>query len=164
MLCVVCTMHIEARSTDFFVEPQNQGRRVSRFEPQNRQLRFVDLDLKITATVSWFGPQNQAGFSLSVAPQNQKREVSTGYTSGSSSLLHVEALLARVSSLVSRLAKERWWLLHVAPLQRLRRVEVEDGWVDTMGCVAPFYPNITVFYVLGPMSDLVFNFLVGSTL
>jgi hypothetical protein len=31
---------------------------VFRFGPQNRQLRFGDLDLKITATVSWFGPQN----------------------------------------------------------------------------------------------------------
>jgi hypothetical protein len=27
--------------------------------------------LKITVTVSWFGPQNQAGFGLSVAPQNR---------------------------------------------------------------------------------------------
>jgi hypothetical protein len=29
---------------------------VSCFGPQNQQLRFGDLDLKITATVSWFGP------------------------------------------------------------------------------------------------------------
>jgi hypothetical protein len=35
---------------------------VFRFRPQNRQLRFGDLVLKITATVSWFGLQNQAGF------------------------------------------------------------------------------------------------------
>jgi hypothetical protein len=53
--------------------------------PQNRQLRFGDLSLKITATVSWFGPQNQAGFGLSVASQNRQREVS------------VEASWARVS-------------------------------------------------------------------
>jgi hypothetical protein len=45
--------------------------RVSRFLPQNWQLRFGDLDIKITATVSWFEPQNQAGFGLSVAPQNR---------------------------------------------------------------------------------------------
>jgi hypothetical protein len=43
---------------------------VSRFGPQYRQLWFGDLGLKITATVSSFGPQNQAGFGLSVAPQN----------------------------------------------------------------------------------------------
>jgi hypothetical protein len=28
---------------------------VSRFGPPNRRLRFGDLDLKITAMVSWFG-------------------------------------------------------------------------------------------------------------
>jgi hypothetical protein len=27
MLCVVCTVHMETRSEDFLVEPQNQGRR-----------------------------------------------------------------------------------------------------------------------------------------
>jgi hypothetical protein len=47
--------------------------------------------------VSWFGPQNQVGFGLSVAPQNRRREVSTGHASRSSSLLGVEASLARVS-------------------------------------------------------------------
>jgi hypothetical protein len=40
----------------------------SRFGPQNWQLWFGDLGLKITATVSWFGPQNHAGIGLSVAP------------------------------------------------------------------------------------------------
>jgi hypothetical protein len=44
--------------------------RVSQFGPQNRQLQFDDLGLKITVTISWFGPQNQAGFGLSVASQN----------------------------------------------------------------------------------------------
>jgi hypothetical protein len=48
-------------------------------------------------TVSWFEPQNQAGFSLSVVPQNRRREVSVGHASRSSSLLHVEASLTRVS-------------------------------------------------------------------
>jgi hypothetical protein len=43
---------------------------VFRFGHQNRQLWFGDFGLKITATVSWFEPQNQACFGLSVAPQN----------------------------------------------------------------------------------------------
>jgi hypothetical protein len=47
--------------------------------------------------VSWFVPQNQAGFGLSVAPQNRWREVGAGHASRSSSLLDVEASLARVS-------------------------------------------------------------------
>jgi hypothetical protein len=47
--------------------------------------------------VSWFGPQNQPGFGLSVVPQNRRREVSAGHAMRSSSLLGVEASLARVS-------------------------------------------------------------------
>jgi hypothetical protein len=47
--------------------------------------------------VSWFGPQNQVGFGLSVAPQNRWREVHAGHVLRSSGLLHVEASLARVS-------------------------------------------------------------------
>jgi hypothetical protein len=42
-------------------------------------------------------PQNQAGFSLLVTPQNRQREVDVGHTLRSSSLLHVEASRARVS-------------------------------------------------------------------
>jgi hypothetical protein len=69
----------------FLAEPQNQGRRlvsglaskplgrVSRFGPQNRRLRFGDLGLKITVTVSWFVLQNYAGYGLSVAPQTEGR-------------------------------------------------------------------------------------------
>jgi hypothetical protein len=37
------------------------------------------------------------GFSLSVAPQNRQREVDVGHASKSSSLLGVEASLARVN-------------------------------------------------------------------
>jgi hypothetical protein len=48
-------------------------------------------------TVSYFGPQNQASFGLSVAPQNRRREVDVGHILRSSSLLGVEASLARVS-------------------------------------------------------------------
>jgi hypothetical protein len=35
-------------------------------------------------------------------------------------------------------------------------VDVKDRWIDATGCVAPFYPKITVFSVLGLMSNLVF--------
>ena len=51
---------LASKPTDgFLVEPQNQGGG-----------GFPGLGLKITTTVSWFGPQNQAGFGLSVVPQN----------------------------------------------------------------------------------------------
>jgi hypothetical protein len=46
--------------------------------------------------VFWFGPQNQVSFSLSVASQNRRREISVGHTSRSSGLLRVEACLAMV--------------------------------------------------------------------
>jgi hypothetical protein len=67
------------------------------FRPQNWQLRFGDLGLKIIVTVSCFIPQKQAGFGLSVAPQNRQREVSAGHVSRSSDLLRVKASLTRVS-------------------------------------------------------------------
>jgi hypothetical protein len=48
--------------------------------------------------ISWFGPQNQAGYSLSVAPQNRwEDEDGAGHVSRSSGLLHVEASLVKVS-------------------------------------------------------------------
>jgi hypothetical protein len=68
----------------FLVELQHQGGG-----------EFLGLGVKITATVSWFGPQNQVGFGLSVALQNQGREVGVGHTSRSSGMLRVEASLAR---------------------------------------------------------------------
>jgi hypothetical protein len=52
-------------------------------------------------------------------------------------------------SLASRLAKVRRRVVHVAPSRRLRRGQVEDGWVDAIGCVGPWYPYFVVFYVLG---------------
>jgi hypothetical protein len=52
-------------------------------------------------------------------------------------------------SLSSRLAEVRRRVLHVTPSRRLRRDQVEDGRVDTKGCVGPCYPYFAVFYVLG---------------
>jgi hypothetical protein len=46
--------------------------------------------------VSWFGPQNQVGFGLSVVPQNRQRDVGAGHVTRSSGLLRMEACLARV--------------------------------------------------------------------
>jgi hypothetical protein len=106
----VCGLHCEMRSESFLVWPQNQGRRfvsdlaskqlgrISRFRPQNRQLRFGDSGLKITVMVYWFGPQNQAGYGLSVAPQNLREdEDGVAHVSRSSGLLHLEASRAMLS-------------------------------------------------------------------
>jgi hypothetical protein len=81
----------------FLIEPQNEG---GGWFPslglKTGSYGFCDLGLKITTTVSWFGPQNHAGFGLSIAPQNRWREVDVGHALRSSGLLHVEASLARV--------------------------------------------------------------------
>jgi hypothetical protein len=47
--------------------------------------------------VSWFVPQNQAGFVLSVASQDRWREVGVRHASRSRDLFHMEASLAKVS-------------------------------------------------------------------
>jgi hypothetical protein len=57
----------------FFSLSSKPVAQVSRFGPQNWQLQFSDLGLKITTMVSWFGPQNHVDFGLSVAPQYQWR-------------------------------------------------------------------------------------------
>jgi hypothetical protein len=82
----------------FLVELQNQGGGgFSGLCLKTGGFGFADLGLKITVTFFWFGPQNQVGFGLSVASQNQWREVSAGHALRSSGLLRVEASLARVS-------------------------------------------------------------------
>jgi hypothetical protein len=71
--------------------------RVSQFGHQNRQLWFGDLVHKITTMVSWFVPQNQVGYGLSVVPQNWREdEDGAGHASRSSVLLRLEASRARV--------------------------------------------------------------------
>jgi hypothetical protein len=55
----------------FLVEPQNQGGGgFPSLGLKTGRYWFGDLGLKINATVSWFEPQNQADFGLSVAAQN----------------------------------------------------------------------------------------------
>jgi hypothetical protein len=48
-------------------------------------------------------------------------------------------------SLASRLVEVRRRVVHVAPSQRLRRDQVEDGRVDVIVCVGPYYPYFAVF-------------------
>jgi hypothetical protein len=47
-------------------------------------------------------------------------------------------------------------MVHVAPSQRLHRGQVKDEWVNTTGYVEPFYPKISIFYVLGSTDVLFF--------
>jgi hypothetical protein len=97
MLCAIYTVHKETRCTCFWVWPQNQGRQFLPIWPQNRQLQFGILGLKITVIVSWFGPQNQVGYGLSVVPQNQRKdEDGAGHALRSGGLLWLKASRTRV--------------------------------------------------------------------
>jgi hypothetical protein len=101
--------------------------------------------------VSWFRPQNQAGYELSIPPQNRwEDEDGVGHTSRSSSLLHLAASRARFSMSGLKTGGDTAWMVHVTSSQRLHRVEGEDGQTEEMGYIAPFYPNFAVFIILGP--------------
>jgi hypothetical protein len=95
MLCAVCTIHKETRSTGFLVEPQNQGRRVSRFGPQNRQLRFRDLCLK-TKRVKV----------CRLRHKTNGEEDGAGHALRSSGLHRLEASQVRIFQFASKLMEE----------------------------------------------------------
>jgi hypothetical protein len=105
--------------------------------------------------VSWFGPQNKVGFSLLVAPQNQRREVGAGHASRSSGLFHVEASLARVPQSGPKNGGGATAGGARDTSRRLRQRQVEDGRVDATGCAGPCYPNFVIFNVLGPRGIVV---------
>jgi hypothetical protein len=121
---------------------------VSRVGPQNWQLRFSDLSLKITATVSWLG--------LSVAPQNRRREVNAGHASRSSGLLHVEASLARVFQSGLKADGGVTRVVYVTLSWRLRQGQVEDGRVDVMSCIGPCYSCFAIFIILDSKDIVIF--------
>jgi hypothetical protein len=58
-------------------------------------------------------------------------------------------------SLASRLTEARWRVVHVTPSWILRQSQVEDGWVDAMGCVRPCYVCFAIFILLGPRGNVV---------
>jgi hypothetical protein len=48
-------------------------------------------------------------------------------------------------------------VVHVASSRRSCEDEVKDRWIDATGCIGPFYPNFSIFIVLGPRGILVFR-------
>jgi hypothetical protein len=114
--------------------------------------------------VSWFGPQNQVGYGLSVVSQNQREdEDSAGHASRSSGLLRLEASRTRVSQSSLKTDGGTTQMVHVVSSQRSRGYEVEDGRVDATSCIELFYPNFTVFVVLGHKGNLLINFPINRT-
>jgi hypothetical protein len=175
MLCVVCTVHEETgagflclvskpRSTVFPGLASKLMAMVFVVWPQNRQPRFCDLAHKITAAVSWFGPQNQVGCGLSVAPQNRwEDEDGAGHTLGSSGLLRLEESRARVSQSGLKTGGGAARMVHMASSWRSRGDEAKDERIDATSYIRLFYPNFAVFIVLGHKGSLVISFPIYSS-
>jgi hypothetical protein len=106
-------------------------------------------------TVSWFGPQNQICFGLSVAPQNRQRDVDVRHTSRFSVLLHVEVSWDSVSQSGLKTSGDTMASDTRDTITEVNRSQVEDGRVDATGCVGFCYPTFTVFNVLGLMCIVV---------
>jgi hypothetical protein len=101
--------------------------RVSRFGPQNRQLRFGDLAHKIIVTVSLFGPQNQVGGGLLVCtlkPMNGWRRCEDTCWHPVACFVAKRVRLG-FPSFASKLANERRRVVHVSSSQRRRRSEAK---------------------------------------
>jgi hypothetical protein len=104
------------------------------------------------------------GYGLSVVPQNRREgEHIVGHASRSSGLLHLEASQARVSQSSLKTSGGTTRMVNVASSQMLRGNEVEDGWIDVMGCIRVFYPNFIVFIVLGHKGSLLISFPIIRT-
>jgi hypothetical protein len=78
-----------------------------------------------------------------------------GHALRSSCLLHMETSWARVSQSGLKTSRGATAGVHMPPLRRLRRSQVEDGRVDVTGCVRPCYPCFAVFFLLGPRGIVV---------
>jgi hypothetical protein len=154
--CAVCTMHEETRSAGFLVEPQNQGWRFS-----GLCLKTDSPGLMIWTSKSprWFlgsGLKTKWMTLYRLCHKTDGRRTAWDARWDLAACFGMKQVWLVFPSLDSRLVEAWLWVVHVASSQRSRGVEVEDGWIDTMGYVGPFYPKITIFYVLGPSSSLVF--------
>jgi hypothetical protein len=140
----------------FLVEPQNQGG--GGFPSLG--LKTGDYDLVIWASKS---PRRFLGLSLrtkqaSVCQLRHKIDVrATAWDTRRdlATCFPWKQVWLGFSSPASRLAEARRRVVHMAPLRRLRRSQVEDGQVDAMGCVGRCYPCFAVFVLLGPRGIVV---------
>jgi hypothetical protein len=180
MSCAVYTVHMKARSAGFLVEPQKQGlrfvsglaskplRRFSPVWPQNQwlgffcwglkivssglliwalksPLRFLGLGLKTKQTlVCWLRHKTDGGRMA----WDTRRELAACFT--------WKQVALWFPCLASTLVDARRQVVHVAPSQRLCQNQIENGRVDTTGCVGPCYTYFAIFYLSDPRSIVVF--------
>jgi hypothetical protein len=75
---------------------------------------FGDLGIKIITIVSWFWHQNQEGYNLSVAPQNQRKDKEDArHASRFSGLLLVETSRVTVSQSGLTTGGGAAWMVYV---------------------------------------------------
>jgi hypothetical protein len=127
------------------VWPQNRWWRVFRFRHQNHRDGFL----------VWASKPIVLRF-VSCASKSTEDEDGVGHASRSSSLLHVEASQARVFRSGLKTSGGAMEVVHVAPSQRSRKNQVEDGHVDAMGHVGLCYPCFIVFFVFCRRGNLIF--------
>jgi hypothetical protein len=78
--------------------------------------------------VSWFGPQNQAGYGLSVAPQNRREdEDGAEHASRSGGLLRLEVSWARVCQSGLKTGVSTTRMVHEISSWRSHGDQIEDG-------------------------------------
>jgi hypothetical protein len=154
--CAVCTCHVETRSTDFLVEPQNQD---------GGGFPCLDLKTGSSGLVIWASksPRRFLGLGLKTkwASVCRLRHKTDGGRSARDTHQDLAACLTSkqvwlgFSSLACRLVQARRRMVHLTPSRRLHRRQVEAGRVDATGCVRPCYPCFVVFLLLGPRGVVV---------
>jgi hypothetical protein len=127
---------------------------VSWFVPQNQGWWFGDLGLKISATVSWFAPQNQVGGDLLVCASKPM----SGWRRCEDTCQHpvtcfvVKQVGLGFPSFALKLVEEWRRVVHVASSQRSRESEANDGRFSGVGCgvveVRQNYPSLVVIFLL----------------
>jgi hypothetical protein len=124
------------------------------------------LCLKITAMVSWFGPQNQVGGCLSVCaskPMSGWRRCEDTHRHPAACFVVKQVGLGFLC-FASKLAKERWRVVHMTSSRRSHGSEAKDSQFDGVGCgaveIGPNYYSLDVIFILHHRGILVFWFLL----
>jgi hypothetical protein len=129
-MCSVCTVHVKTGRYSLVIWASKSPRRFFVWASKPSGLRFVGWTTKPLRGWRW---------------------------RGSSSFLRLEASKARIFQSGLKTGGGATRMVHVTLSQRSCRVQVEDGRVDAMGRIRPFYPYFVVFIVLGPRGILVFS-------
>jgi hypothetical protein len=139
---------------------------------QTRWLRFFGLDLKTGSSdlVIWASKSLRQFLNLCLKTKRDsvcrlRHKTDGGRLTWDTRRVLVTCLVwkkvgVEFFSLTSRLVDTWLRMVHVTSSWRSRRVEAEDGWVNVIDCIEPFYSKIIVFNILGTKDVLVFHLLL----